>query len=110
MPRAVKLTPDSGISKLNCSIVIAPALCSDTVEDSVKMVHLQELYGEVNTVYANVCIFYNRHQEVLFTRPQSMDNMRKSKSIFPVDVRLTLKIRLSIIHLKCRLLFDKVVA
>ena len=39
-----------------------------------------------------------------------MDNMRKSKSIFPVDVRLTLKIRLSIIHLKRRLLFDKVVA
>ena len=107
MPRAVKLTPDSGIS-----ILIAPALCSDTVEDSVKMIHLQELYGEVNTVYANVTLhfFYNRHQEVLFTRPQSMDNMRKSKSIFPVDVWLTLKIRLSIIHLKCRLLFDKVVA
>ena len=53
---------------------------------------------------------YSRHQEVLFTRPHSMDNMRKSKSIFPVDVRLTLKIRLAIIHLKCRLLFDKVVA
>jgi len=56
MPRAVKLIPDSGISKLNRLIVVAPVLCSDTVEDSVKIVHLQELYGEINTVYANVCI------------------------------------------------------
>ena len=48
------------------------------------MVHLQELYGEINTVDESVCIFYNRHLEVLFTRPQSMDNMRKSKGIFPV--------------------------
>ena len=39
-----------------------------------------------------------------------MDNMRKSKSIFPVDVRLTLKIRLSIIHFKRRFVFAKVVA
>ena len=39
-----------------------------------------------------------------------MDNMIKSKSIFPVDVRLTLKIRLSIILLKRRFVFDKVVA
>ena len=39
-----------------------------------------------------------------------MDNMRKSKNIFPVDVRLTLKIRLSIIHFKRRFVFDKVVA
>ena len=54
--------------------------------------------------------FCNRHQEAFFTRPQSMDNMRKSKSVFPVDVRLTLKIRLSIIHLKRRFVFDKVVA
>ena len=53
--------------------------------------------------------YYNRHLEVLFTRPQSMDNMRKSKSIFPLDLRLTLKIRLSIIHMKCRFAFDKVV-
>ena len=57
MPRAVKLIPDSEISKLYPLIVIAPALCSDTVEDSAKMVHLRELYGELNTVYANVCIF-----------------------------------------------------
>jgi len=53
---------------------------------------------------------YSRHQEVLFTRPQSMDDMRKSKSIFSVDVRLTLKIRLSIIRLERRFVFDKVVA
>ena len=53
--------------------------------------------------------YYHRHQEALFTRPQSMDNMRKSKSIFPVDVRLTLKIRLSIIHLKCWFVCDKVI-
>ena len=33
------------------------ALCSDTVEDSVKMVHLRELYGEIN-VYENVCILF----------------------------------------------------
>ena len=39
-----------------------------------------------------------------------MDNMRKSKSIFSVDVRLTLKIRLSIIRLERRFVFDKVVA
>ena len=56
MPRAVKLIPVSGISKLNRLIVITPVLWSDTVEDSVKMVHLRELYGEINTVYANVCI------------------------------------------------------
>ena len=37
---------------------------------------------------------------MLFIRPQSMDNMRKSKGIFPVDVRLTSKIRFSIIPLK----------
>ena len=63
--------------------------CSDAVEDSVKMVYLQELYGEINIVYGSVYIFYNRHLEALFTRPQSMDNIRKSKSIFPGDVRLT---------------------
>ena len=44
---------------------------------------------EINTVYASVVFFYNRHLEALFTRPPSLDNMRKSKSIFPVDVRLT---------------------
>jgi len=33
---------DSEISKLNRLIVIALATCSDTVEDSVKLVHLQE--------------------------------------------------------------------
>ena len=68
------------------------------------------LHDEMNTLYASVCIFYNRHLEVLFTRPRSMDNMRKSKSTFPVDVRLTSKIRLCIIHLKSRFVFDKVVA
>ena len=57
MPRAVELIPDNGISKLNRLIVIAPALCSDTVEDSVKMLHLKELYGEINTVYTNVRLF-----------------------------------------------------
>ena len=57
MPRAVELIPDSGISKLNRLIVISPPLWSNTVEDSVKLVHLQELYGEINTVYANVYIF-----------------------------------------------------
>ena len=36
--------------------MIAPVLWSDTVEDSVRMVHLRELYGDINTVYANVCI------------------------------------------------------
>ena len=35
-----------------------------------------------------------------------MDNMRKSKGIFPVDVRLTLKIRFSIIRLNSRFVFD----
>ena len=64
------------------------------------MLHLQELCEEIYTVFASVCIFYNRHLEALFTRPQSMDNMRKSKGIFPVDVRLTSKIRLAIIPLK----------
>ena len=70
------------------------------------MVHLQELYGEINTVNESVCIFYNRHLEALFTRPQSMDNMRKSKSTFPVDVRLTLKIRCTIIPLKRIFIFN----
>ena len=49
--------PDNGISKLNRLIVIAPLECSDTVEDSVKMFQLQELYGEINTVYVSVHIF-----------------------------------------------------
>ena len=66
----------------------------------------RELHGEINTLYASVCISYNRHLEALFTRPQSMDNMRKSKGIFPVDVRLTLKIRFSIIRLNSRFVFD----
>ena len=54
--------------------------------------------------------FPNRHQGAFFTRPQSVDNMRKSKSIFPVDMRLTFKIRLAIIHLKRRFAFNEVVA
>ena len=32
-------------------------LWNDSVDDSVKMVHLQELYGGINTVNASVCIF-----------------------------------------------------
>ena len=48
---------ENGISKLNRFILIAPVLWSDTAEDSVKMVQLQELYGEINTVYRSVCIF-----------------------------------------------------
>ena len=87
--------------------MIAPALCSERVVDSA---FPRELHGEINPEYASTGLFFcNRHQEVLFTRPQSVDNMRKSKSIFPVDVRLTLKIRLPIIHLKRRIVYDKVV-
>ena len=48
------------------------------------MVHLQELYRKINTVNESVCIFYSRHLEVLFTSPQSMNNLRKSEGIFPV--------------------------
>ena len=55
--------------------------------------------------YASVCIFSNRPPGALFTRPRSMDNMRKSKSIFPVDVRLTLKIRCTVIRSKSILHF-----
>ena len=73
--------------------MIALALCSETVVDSAKMAQLQVLNMQVLAFF-----FCNRHQEAFFTRPQSMDNIRKSKSVFPVDVRLTLKIRLSIIH------------
>ena len=93
------MIPENGISKLTRFILIGLVLWSDAAEDSVKKVNLQELYGERNTVIQVFAFYYNRHLEVLFTRPQSMDNMRKSKGIFPVDVRLTSKIRLSVIPL-----------
>ena len=59
MPMQAQLTEylRNGISKLNRFILIGPVLWSDTVEDSVKVVHLQELYGEINTVFTSVCIF-----------------------------------------------------
>ena len=55
---AVKLIPENGISKLIRFILIGLVLWSDTVEDSVKIPHLQELCGEINTVFASVCIFF----------------------------------------------------
>ena len=62
-----------------------------TSKDGPVTIFFHELHGEINTVYATVCIFYNRHLEVLFARPPSMDNIRKSKGIFPVDVQLKYK-------------------
>ena len=43
---AVKLIPENEVSKLNRFILIGPVLWSDSVEDSVMMAHLQELYGD----------------------------------------------------------------
>ena len=58
MPRAVELIPDKGISKLNCFILIAPVLWTDNVEDSVKVVRLQELYGEKYYIKLCKCLHF----------------------------------------------------
>ena len=58
MPRAVELIPDKGISRLYCFILIAPVLWTDNVEDSVKIVRLQELYGEKYCIKLCKCLHF----------------------------------------------------